>query len=246
MKHTYIPNFGPPGFTPDTVVEITSTGEVDPVAPALQRNTEKLGNVVDDAIRGYRSFAFDPAQEDKFYDKVEVLESVADSIVGASDSMPEGTLPYNSEKVEDAADSLIENRQAFAEACPTVAAVVPWAQMATAAQRLKKIGRRKDSLERRLENIKIFEAHTLTFLADTLTRAHEHSASVIDGNRVLSGTFKPLTTLVRGAAEQGQQTKRVVARAIKRQGQKMTAIVPVKDGAKDAAPPAAKDAPAKP
>ena len=248
MSRTIVtPRFLHHSYTADTVVEIDSSGAIDPQAPAPPRNVTKFGVVVDKSTQGYRDAVFDPKREDEFIESQELLETVGDTMLGATDQGDDVSLPGNWERVPAAADNLLENRNAFIEKCPVGAALVDWDAVALERERLKKITRRKQFTEERLENLAIAEANLLVSLEHRLSVAFNSSASSIDSTRTLRSTFKPLSTMVRGAAEQAQATKRVVARALKKQGRKGITFIPVTDGAKDSNKdaPAAKDGPAK-
>lgn len=241
MSHTVTPQIDPPDYTADTVVEISSAGDLDPVLGAPQRNQGKLGSILAMHAQGIRDTSFDPAKEDECDTHREMVDAVEDALLGSTDALEPMDLPYCSEQVEPAVEAMLTNRPLLTANCPVVAAEVPWTKVESVKKRLKRVRRRKAHLERCLENTEFLEAHLLTFLSDTATRTFKLSFSTIDGNRTMRTAFAPLTKLVRGAAEKAQDTKRVVATALKRDAKKAITLVPVHAGATDAA----KDAPAK-
>ena len=203
--------FEPPVYTADTVVEITSTGAIDPLLNVPQRNQVKLGTVLMANAEGLCRTAFDPAQRGKFFEHLGALEEVGDAFIGATDLVEETSLPYCAEKVVPAGEALLKHRGLVTELCPTTA-VLRWDSLATAVRFTKTIEAREEDLERRRENLAIVKAHVLTFIDDEVTKAADLSASTTKHHRGLRIALEPVTDLISGAAEQGQKTRQIVAR----------------------------------
>lgn len=229
MHKPVTPQFEPQVHTRDTIVEITSTGDIEPLLAAPQRNLTKLGLFVDDNTTGYRDTAFDPKKEDKFIGHQEMLETTGDALLGADDSKPAIDLPNSAEKVVPAAQALLKHQTLFTELAPAAAAQVRWDQMVLAVDRAEKVERRLEHLKRRQENLEILYAHILTYLDNTVITAAKQADSTIKSHRGLTLALDKVSERVSGAAEKGQVTRRAVARALKRAGQKavtLTAATP--------------------
>lgn len=226
-RNSHSSPFEPPVYTADTIVEITSTGAIDPQLNVPQRNQAKLGTVLMANAEGLCRTAFDAAQRGKFFEHLGSLEAVGDAFLGATDLVEETSLPYCAEKVVPAGDALLEHRELVTELCPTTAVVVRWDSLATAVRFAKTIEAREEDLERRRENLAIVKAHVLTFIDDEVTKAADLSASTTKHHRGLRIALEPVTDLISGAAEQGQKTRQIVARALKRQAQKTPALTVV-------------------
>ena len=102
-------NLDAPKLTPDTVVELTSSGDVEPV-DAAPRQTFKLGDVVDEATKGLRATYADQSKQAEYLGYQVTMEEVTDAKLGASDSMALAAQPPGSERVETAAESALEHK----------------------------------------------------------------------------------------------------------------------------------------
>ena len=161
-RNSHSSPFEPPVYTADTLVEITSTGAIDPLLNVPQRNQAKLGTVLMANAEGVCRTAFDPAQRGKFFEHLGALEEVGDAFLGATDLVEETSLPYCAEKVVPAGEALVEHRALLSELCPPVAGGVRWDSLAAAVDFAKLIEEREEDLERRRENLAIVKAHVLT------------------------------------------------------------------------------------
>ena len=88
-------------MTPDTVVEITSSGDLETV-DAAPRQTAKLGDVVTEALKGLGATYADPKRQDEFLGHQVTMEEVADAKLGATDDRALIAQPPGSERVETA------------------------------------------------------------------------------------------------------------------------------------------------
>lgn len=237
-------NLDPPKLTPDTLVEITSTGDLETVDAAQQPQTSKLDDIVAKATVGIRDTYADPAKLTEYLKHDATVGEITDAKLGTNDSMVAIAQPAGSEKVEEAAEVTLAHKDVLIAAAPALRTQVDWNQTRDDVARLHTVSKVKARLQVRVDNLTALEAHLRTRIAGNLTLVNQQAGPVIENNRSLKASMSAFNAFFHGAAEQAAVTKRAVAKALKKKDVKKGKAAAKGDdtaAAKDAAATPGKD-----
>lgn len=205
-----------PHLTKDTPVEVTAEGELHVVDGGAAAAPTTLGALTDKVTLSLKESLFDPAKVDTLLHSADTLERVVDAQVGVSDTLPEVAKPSSSIKVAPAARTLFQHRDYVKKVAPVAWEQVDWVTFESDQAWLARVTERRERLEVRLRNHQILEAHLSRRLVQPMADVYNLGLSAIQTHRSLGAALTPLSDLFSGAAQQAQETKKEIARAIKR------------------------------
>lgn len=212
-KNVVITQLDIPVLKNDTRVETTSTGELQLVTDARGVQTT-VGALADGAAKTFREALCDPKREEEFVAAVDTINQLADTRQGISDTVPDLGHPPSTEKVAPATEKVLVHKVVLCEVAPTAAQQMDWDGLKRDLAWERQLVRTRTKLQVRAKNTDVLLAHVRRRLFNPLSGFFAVSQTAIRSHRGLESEMNPLIDLFTGAAQQGVETKKEIARAL--------------------------------